>query len=183
MFKQGKIIRKFRARNGEEVILRYPKMGDVDGILNVTNSLVAEPDIKIIFTKKSTKKKEYEWLKSEIRNMKMKRSVFLLAEHNRRIIGSGGINKSGGVKIHTAYFGIGVLKYYRNLGIGTEMMKAIFEEAKKIGVKIVRLEVFANNMHAIKTYKNFGFKTFGKLPNGLYKNKKFIDEIYMYKNI
>ncbi len=110
MFKPGKIIMKFKARNGEEIILRYPKMGDVEGILNVTNSLVAEPDIKIIFTKKSTKKKESEWLKSEIKNMNAKRSVFLLAEHNGKIVGSGGINKSGGVKIHTAYFGIGVLK-------------------------------------------------------------------------
>lgn len=57
MFRHGKIISRFTAKNGEEIILRYPKMGDVDGILNVTNSLVAEPDIKIIFTKKSNRKK------------------------------------------------------------------------------------------------------------------------------
>ncbi len=63
------------------------------------------------------------------------------------------------------------------------MMKAIFEEAKKIGVEVVRLEVFSNNEHAVKTYKNFGFKTFGKLPKGILKNGKYADEIYMYKNI
>ncbi len=115
--------------------------------------------------------------------MKLKRSVFLIAEHNGRIVGSGGINKSGGVKAHTAYFGIGMLKDYRNLGIGTEMMKAVFEEAKKIGVEIVRLEVFENNNYAIKTYEDIGFKTFGKLPRGIYKNGKYTDEIYMYKNL
>ncbi len=39
MFRQGKIIRKFRARNGREIVLRYPKTGDVGGILKMVNKM------------------------------------------------------------------------------------------------------------------------------------------------
>lgn len=63
MFKPGKIIREFKARSGQEVILRYPKMGDVDTLLKFINKLVVEPNIGIAKMKKATKKEEANWLK------------------------------------------------------------------------------------------------------------------------
>ncbi|MBU3958199.1 MAG: GNAT family N-acetyltransferase [Nanoarchaeota archaeon] len=183
MFKPGKIIRKFEAGNGREIILRYPKMGDVGALLKFINKLVAEPNIGIAKTKKATKKEEANWLKSNINAMKKGKLKMIVAEAGGKIIGETEIRIGQDVQKHVADFGIAIAKEYRSIGIGTEMMRTIFEEAKKIGMEIITLKVFSFNNHAIKTYENMGFKPFGVLPKGIYKYKKYADEIYMFKNI
>lgn len=161
MFKPGKIIRKFKARNGQEIILRYPKMGDVDWILKFINKLVVEPNIGIAKMKKATKKEETSWLRKNISEIKKDRLRFIVAEVDGKIIGEAEIRVGQDVQNHVADFGIAIAKEYRSIRIGTEMMKAIFEEAKKIGMEIITLKVFSFNSHAIKTYENIGFKPFG----------------------
>ncbi len=185
MFKPGKIIRKFKARNGQEIILRYPKMNDVDSLLKFINKLVVEPNIGIAKMKKATKKEEANWLKKNIDEMKKDKLKFIVAEAYERVIGETEIRIGQDTSAHVADFGIAIAKEYRSIGIGigTEMMKTIFEEAKKLGMEIITLKVFSFNSHAIKTYESAGFKPFGILPKGIYKNGKYTDEIYMYKNI
>jgi RimJ/RimL family protein N-acetyltransferase len=183
MFRQGKIIRKFKAINGREIVLRYPKMGDVEALLKFINRLVAEPNIGIAKTKKSTRKGEVNWLNGNINAMKEGKLRMVVAEADGKIIGEAEIRVGQDTSAHVANFGIAIAKEYRNIGLGTEVMKTIFEEAKKIGMKIIILKVFSFNSHAIKTYESIGFKPFGVLPKGIYKYKKYADEIYMYKNI
>ncbi|KKR63453.1 hypothetical protein A2210_02530 [Candidatus Woesebacteria bacterium RIFOXYA1_FULL_40_18] len=62
-------------------------------------------------------------------------------------------------------------------------MKLVLNEAKKLPkLKIVTLQVFAENGKAVKMYEDFGFKEYGRLPEGnLYKGK-LVDDILMYKN-
>lgn len=115
--------------------------------------------------------------------MKKDKLKFIVAEADGRVIGETEIRIGQDTNAHVADFGIAIAKEYRSIGIGTEMMKAIFEEAKKLGMEIITLKVFSFNSHAIKTYENIGFKPFGVLPKGIYKYKKYFDEIYMYKNI
>jgi len=133
--------------------------------------------------KKATKKEEASWLKKNINEMKKDKLKFIVAEADGKIIGETEIRIGQDVQKHVADFGIAIAKEYRNIGIGTEMMRTIFEEAKKIGMEIITLKVFSFNNHAIKTYESAGFKSFGKLPKGIYKYKKYADNIYMYKNI
>jgi len=182
MFKPGKTIRKFKARNGQEIILRYPKMGDVEGLLKFDNNLYLEKDIKTVALK-TTRKEKIFWLRKFIETSKKKDKILFLAEHNGNIIGSSELRIGRYKSAHVATFGIAISKEYRNLGIGSELMKTVFHEAKRLEMKIIILQVFSNNNPAIKLYRNIGFKTFGKLPKGIFKNGKYADEIYMYKNI
>jgi len=58
----------------------------------------------------------------------------------------------------SAEFIIFVDQNHRNLGIGTELMRVVLEEAKKLGFMSVWLTVETSNFIAIKLYRNFGFQ-------------------------
>lgn len=49
----------------------------------------------------------------------------------------------------------------RNIGIGTKLLNALIDSAKKQGLKSITLEVNANNYSAIHLYKKFEFKRIG----------------------
>ncbi len=53
----------------------------------------------------------------------------------------------------------------RRLGIGRQMMSVLMEEAKKLGISVLYLEVRESNMAARKLYESLGF-----VENGIRKN-------------
>lgn len=85
---------------------------------------------------------------------------------------------------HVGTFGITMAKDFRNKGIGTTLMELVLEEAKKLkDLKIITLGVFGNNPIAKNLYKKLGFVEYGYLPKGIVHKGKFVDHIYMYKEI
>jgi len=52
---------------------------------------------------------------------------------------------------------IAVKEKYRRIGIGSEMMKVLFEIAEELGVKTMTLEVRESNVAAIRMYEKTGF--------------------------
>ncbi len=58
----------------------------------------------------------------------------------------------------SAEFIIFVDQNHRNLGIGTELMRVVLEDAKKLGFMSVWLTVETSNFIAIRLYRNFGFQ-------------------------
>ena len=54
--------------------------------------------------------------------------------------------------------GIMIDEKYQNKKIGTMLIKAILAESIKYGIKKIDLEVYKNNISAIKLYQNHGFK-------------------------
>jgi len=63
------------------------------------------------------------------------------------------------------------------------MMKTLIDQARKMGLKILTLTVFATNKIAIHVYKKVGFKEVGRIPKAIYRNEKYIDRIIMVKEI
>ena len=62
------------------------------------------------------------------------------------------INKKDGV------FGIIIDKKFQGKGYGEQAIKLILKQAKKLGVKKLKLTVFENNLKAIHIYKKVGFQ-------------------------
>ncbi len=79
--------------------------------------------------------------------------------------------------------GIAVIKEYREEGIGNVLLKETLNWAKKLGIKIVILDVFKTNKRALNFYKKFGFKVYGKLPKAVWRRGRYITEIKMYKEL
>lgn len=65
---------------------------------------------------------------------------------------------------------IAVRKDKRQEGIGTKLLKAIFEIAKQLKAQSITLEVNEKNLPAIKLYQKFGFQQVG-LRKKYYHNK------------
>lgn len=175
------IIKNFA---GKKIIIRSLSKNDLkfpNKFQNFINSLVEE-DVQINMNKKKSLKEESEWLKEQLKKVKKYKSVFLVAEHDNRIIGSTGIDLGRGRQEHLGIFGIGVKKEFRGLGLGAYLLNKIIGLAKKElrpKLKIIRLSVFSTNKIAIALYEKYGFKKAATIPKQIEYRGKLIDEIVM----
>ena len=178
-----RIVEKFNLE-GKEIIFRYPKSEDWKGFLNAINSLVEEKAM-IAAEKKKTKKEEKKWLINKLKEIKNKKSVFLVIEVNGKIMGSAGITiRKEKITSHIGEFGIALVKEIRGRGIGKKLSKRIIKEAKeKLKIKIIKLDVMEPNITAQDLYKECGFKEVGRIKKGFKHYGKYIDNIIMTKYI
>ncbi|MDO4765655.1 MAG: GNAT family N-acetyltransferase [Eubacteriales bacterium] len=89
-----------------------------------------------------------------------KTDVCYVVEIEGRVVGAVWtriINDYGHVDDETPSLSISLLKEYRNLGIGTELMKQILLALKEREYKQVSLSVQKAN-YAVRMYKNLGFE-------------------------
>ena len=101
-------------------------------------------------------------------------SVVLIALENDEIIARAEIDGYYPARIrHRAMFSISVRKDYWDQGIGTEMIENIFEQAKKMKIRIIELEVIADNVRGIHLYHKMGF-----VDIGIYKDYFFVNGMY-----
>ena len=145
------------------------------------NSLIKE-EAQIGRNKKTSLKKEKEWLLRQLKEIKQNKIVVLTAEDNNKIIGITGIFLKKERQSHVGGFGITIRKNYRGMGLGNYLMKEIIKLAKKElkpRPKIVRLSVFSINKPAIKLYQKHGFKKVAKIPDQFGYKGELINEIVM----
>jgi len=178
---KSKIVKKFLS-NGQEVLIRYPKMSDCADLLKNINSLVAERAF-IAYQIKQTKKSEEKWLAELLKKIKQKKLVALAVEIDGKIVGLAQVGKEKTeAESHVASFGIGLIKEARGRGIGKELLNAVIAEAKKVlRVKIVTLTVFAVNKRAVNLYRSCGFQKTETLKGGIKHYGKFFDRDRMVK--
>jgi ribosomal protein S18 acetylase RimI-like enzyme len=62
---------------------------------------------------------------------------------------------------HVGRLGMGVQAEWRRQGIGRRLLDACLPLARGAGIEKVELEVFADNLAAIRLYESFGFKDEG----------------------
>ena len=94
--------------------------------------------------------------------------IELLAEIDGAVVGLAGFGAVGSKEKlrHRADFGISVDRQYWKLGIGTALMNACIECARKAGYEQIELSVGAENEPAIAMYRKAGFVEFGRNPKG-----------------
>lgn len=89
-----------------------------------------------------------------------KDDICYVAEVEGKVVGAVWtriINDYGHIDDETPSLSISLLKEYRNLGIGTKLMKQIILALKEKGYKQVSLSVQKVN-NAVRMYKKFGFE-------------------------
>lgn len=77
------------------------------------------------------------------------------------------------------YISMGIIKGYRELGYGTELLKALMEECKEYGYKTLEIDVRVENERAIHLYKKIGFKEVRLVKDILRIDKKYYDVLQM----
>ena len=109
-------------------------------------------------------------------------SIVLIALENDQIIARAELEGYYPARIrHRAKFSISVRKDYWNQGIGSEMIKRIFEQAEMMKLKVIELEVISDNVRAINLYHKMGFTDIGTYKNYFYVNEMFKDAVVMQK--
>jgi len=178
--KTGRVIRIFSAKDGRKVVLRTPKWEDLDDLLELINSLVEE-GAEISKNEKVSREAEIEWLSKTLASLEKNEIFFLVAEVDEKVVGSSDIHPLGGFSKHVGVVGIIIKKGFREIGIGTEVLKTLVEQAQKMGLKILTLSAFATNKRALHIYEKAGFARTGIIPKKHFKDGKYIDEIIMTK--
>ncbi|ASV85312.1 acetyltransferase domain protein [Ochrobactrum quorumnocens] len=116
-----------------------------------------------------------QWLS----NLKDKHIV-IVATLDGKIVGSCDIRRADGRRIHAGTIGIGVHDDYHGQGIGTGLMREIIDVADNwLNLQRLDLTVFADNLHAIQLYENFGFEREGVLRSDAFRDGQFVDCILM----
>ena len=109
-------------------------------------------------------------------------SIVLIALDNEQIIARAELAGYSAARIrHRAKFSISVRKEYWNQGIGTEMINRIVEQARKMKISIIELEVMTDNVSAIALYHKMGFIDIGIYKKYFHVNGMFKDAVVMQK--
>jgi ribosomal protein S18 acetylase RimI-like enzyme len=89
------------------------------------------------------------------------------------------------VSSHVGYFGIGVAPEWRGMGLGTLLMQAVIAEAERHlgGLRLIQLDVFANNERGIQLYRKLGFTEYARLPGAVHHRGNYVDLISMYRPV
>lgn len=114
-----------------------------EGVTSPPKSIINQPELQIYITDFGKKKDD----------------IALIAEVNNKPIGAVWVrimNDYGHVDNDTPSFAISLLKDYRGLGIGTDLMQKMLCILKDKGYKQASLAVQKAN-YAVKMYKKLGF--------------------------
>jgi RimJ/RimL family protein N-acetyltransferase len=175
----GRIIHKFYAKDRREVILRTLKWEDLDDLLEMINSLVDEK-ADIVRAENVSRAEEIDWLTRALSRLENEEILYIVAEVDGKVVANSEISmRQGGYDKHVGGVGIAIRDGYRDLGIGTQMMKMLIEEARRIRLKVLTLSAFESNKRAIHVYEKVGFVQTGRIPHKFLREGEFADEVIM----
>jgi len=172
------IIRRFVAKDGRGVVLRKPRWEDFGDLLELINSLVDE-GASITLNKRVSREEEADWLGKKLASMEKGEAIFIVTEVGGKVVANSEVTRMIGAMSHVGLLGIVIRSAHKGIGIGTEIMKAIIEESRKAGLKVLVLDVFDTNDVAKSLYRKMGFKEAGKIPKGAFKGGNYIDLVRM----
>jgi hypothetical protein len=179
----GRVLKRFNTKDGREAILRTPRWEDLDNLLELINSLVDEK-AEIYITQKFTREAEAEWLLKVLSRLEKNAQFFRVAEVDKKVVALSDFQVQSGDEEHrVGAIGIIVRNGYRNLGMGTEIMKTLLDQAAFFGLRTVTMNAFATNKRAIHVYKKVGFVESGIIPERHFRQGRLIDEVIMTKLI
>jgi len=171
---------EFISKKGRKIEIREIQEKDWVGLRNLMNSLVKE-DAFILRDVPISKEEQIKNLKKRIEDMEKKERVDLVAIYKGKLVGNIYIKRKKFKEKHVGTLGVFVKKGYRNEGIGKALIKEALKRSKRIGIKLVVLEVFKVNKPAMILYKKLGFKKYGELPKALKHKGKYMSDVFMHK--
>jgi RimJ/RimL family protein N-acetyltransferase len=96
------------------------------------------------------------------------------AINNDRVVGWCDVfPESNPRQSHRGGLGMGLIPEFRGQGLGSQLLSAVLDHAKKFGLEKVELHVYTSNIAAIALYKKFGFE-----QEGLIKKYRKVDGQY-----
>jgi RimJ/RimL family protein N-acetyltransferase len=147
-------------RDGRKILLRAARPDDAVDLLDIQRQVFEEGISNV-----SDELETLEERKEEIEKLGEGR-LWLVAEHNGKVVGSLELHRSPPVFLHHHLFlAIELHRKYRGGGIGSALMKQGAAWAKHHGYEFIRLGVLDSNPRAKALYERLGYRAYGHLPN------------------
>lgn len=147
-------------RDGREVLLRGARSEDAADLLEIQRQVFEEGISNV-----SDELETLEERTDEIKNMGEGR-LWLVAEHDGRVIGSLELHRSPPAFLHHHLFlAIELHRDYRGGGLGSALMTHAAAWAKHQGYEFLRLGVLDSNPRAKALYERLGYREYGHLAN------------------
>jgi len=169
-------------RNGIDLILRKPKVGDAEEILTFAKALFNSTD-QVLTTSEEftvTPEQEKQWIEDSLQNPD---KLILVAAKEEEIVGLLDFApKTKRKNAHTGEFGVSVRSGFQGMGIGRMLVESLIRWAKdNQHIEKVFLNVMATNLRAIELYKKLGFQEEGRHIRAIKQlNGDYVDLIQMY---
>lgn len=180
-----KIVFEGLSKKGNKIVICCPTREDAQIFCDYINALSKEKTFVRFQGEEIKLEDEIKYLDTQLERIIKKQTVQLLVFCNNKLIGISGIDMKDKTESHEGVFGISIARGYREEGIGEKLMQTVLEEAVRSmpQLRIITLGVFGDNTLAKSIYEKFGFKEYGRLPNGSLHKEQYVDHIYMYKNV
>ena len=180
----GKVIQTCTSKKGNTVTFRYLREDDLDNMLSYINALIAEDTFIGMYGAPLSREEEKKHLDETIDGMKKGEKIVIVAEINGIYAGSGDLRRETvRRKKHGANIGISLLAKYREEGIGTLLLKALIDEARIMGLRLLTLTCFENNDRALHVYEKLGFKQVGLVPEACLYKDNYYGEVVMFMKL
>ena len=175
--------------DGRQIVLREIETRDASQFRLFTNSLAREkatnPGLFIIDPERELTGREAKEAVSRMRKaIDAKTMISVAAFDGPRLVGACEVYRPKHDEIrHTGLLDIAILPGHRGIGLGELMMKETLMLARRSGIWLVELRVFATNVPAIRLYEKMGFKRSGLVPDMIKKDGRYIDDVQMYVDL
>lgn len=167
-------------KNQKQVTLRCAKIQDAEKLLKTVKTYIADSAYipKKVSEITITISQEADWINSFVQK---ENSLLLVAEYQGELIGN--IDLTGHTRMymqHTAVIGMGMLREWREVGLGTALMQQAIAWAKENPVlELLWLQVYTENVAGIQLYKKMNFTEQGLLKKYFKHNGTYYDNLTM----
>jgi ribosomal protein S18 acetylase RimI-like enzyme len=170
-------------KNKQTVELRFPNSQDKQTFYNYYNELYKE-DTFTFYSRPLSLTESESFLKSILISLTQKTAIYLGAFTNGELIGLVTSRREGFRREHICQVGLTVAKQHRGNGIGRALMEEIISLSQSmLQAKLITLDYFANNQKAHNLYKSLGFEKIGEVPNGVYYQGHYYNNVLMCKRL
>lgn len=165
-----------RLRAGGRVVIRRARPEDAEAHIANTNRIASER----IFLMTERFQRTVEEIRVQFETADPRSALWLVAEVDGAIVGGANVRRGMWSKnAHTAEFGVAVLPEFRGRGIGEHLTRESLAWSRGVGIRKVRLGVFASNAAAIGLYRKLGFREEARLRDEVMIEGRPVDEILM----
>lgn len=176
----GRILKTFTSKKGNTVIFRYPKQDDLDGMLSYANAMIDEDTYILLSGPHLTREYEQQFFDGVIRQMEEGSLEHIVVEVNGEYAGNASIERGKYRKSDVGHVGLGILRKYREEGIGSELLNTMIAESRRMGLRVIELSCFENNPRALHVYEKLGFKRSGVTPDAIAYRGAYVGEVHYY---
>lgn len=171
-------------KSGKQLILQSPPPEHVSAVLEYLRTLFHESYRNMNWGPNHWDSFPAEEEAKILRDFADSPDKFMLSAYDgERIVGNLGLfSTPGDFTKHSARLGMGLIREFHNLGLGTALMNHALELARGMGLHRVELSVRTYNTAGIALYEKSGFQRVGLLKDAVKIDGEFKDE-YLYQLI